>query len=178
MDTEEAHVIGIGREVVGMKKDGHIFPVHLSLTEEQLGGGKRLYTGILRNVDQDLQHKKSILQQEREVLDSLTVPAIIIDEGCKIHAFNQAAAALLGFKLVEVVGRNINMLMTGEDKVKHDSYMQTYLKTGKGPVLGKGRDVLAMHKDGTIVPVHLAVTVKRDGPKYIFTGLLQAPKGN
>jgi hypothetical protein len=40
-------------------------------------------------------------------------------------------------------------------------------------VLGTGRDVVALHKDGTMLPVRLSVTERRDGEKRIFTGVLQ-----
>ena len=171
--TGEGHVIGMGREVIAQRKDGSIIPVHLSLTEQQLGGGKRFFTGIMRNVEADLQSKKTLLQQEREVIDTLSVPGIVIDENCKIHAFNNAASLLLGYKLIEVVGRNINMLMTGEDKSLHDRYVQTYARTGQSHILGTTREVIALKKDGSIIPVKLSVTVKRDGQKFIFTGLMQ-----
>lgn len=173
VDTGEGHVIGVGREVVAQTKDGSIIPIHLSLTEQQLGGGKRFFTGIMRNVEADLQSKKTLLQVEREVIDNLLVPAIIIDETCKIHAFNSAASELFGYKLIEVVGRNVSMLMAGDDKANHDRYVQTYVRTGTAKIIGTSRIVLAQHKEGRLMPVQLSVTVKHEGQKWIFTGVLQ-----
>ena len=123
------------------------------------------------------------------MLDNLLVPAIVIDGNATIHAFNQPAAALLGYSLIEVVGKNVKMLMPVPDKNKHDTYIQNYLKTGKARVLGKGRDVVAQHKDGSMIPVHLSVrpanliffglillsqvTERREDEKVFFTGILQ-----
>lgn len=174
VETGEGTIIGIGRDVVAMKKDGEIMPVHLSVSEQQLGGGKRLFTGIMRDVEESMQRKKSLLQQEREVLDNLVVPAVIIDDRGSVHAFNKAASALLGYSLLDVVGRNVSMLMTGDDRANHDAYIQNYVRTGQSKILNKTRDVIALHKDGTLVPIALSVTVKRDGSKYIFTGVMQA----
>ena len=117
------------------------------------------------------------------------MPAIVIDGNATIHAFNQPAAALLGYSLIEVVGKNVKMLMPVPDKNKHDTYIQNYLKTGKARVLGKGRDVVAQHKDGSMIPVHLSVrpanliffglillsqvTERREDEKVFFTGILQ-----
>jgi hypothetical protein len=80
MATGEGRVVGIGRNVVAQKKNGEIVPVHLSLTEQQIGPDRRYFTGILRDVEEELEMKKTVLQQEREVLDTLAVPAMILDE--------------------------------------------------------------------------------------------------
>ena len=47
--TGEAHIIGNDREVEGRRKDGSVFPLELSVTEMQLGGGRH-FTGILRDI--------------------------------------------------------------------------------------------------------------------------------
>lgn len=173
MRTNEAHIIGIGRDVVAQRKDGSVCAVHLSVTEQSLGGGKRLFTGVMREVEEEMEKAKSVLQQEREVLDNLIVPAIIIDQTGKIHGFNEAATTLLGFSLLDVVSRNVKMLMPPEMASKHDGFIADYLKTGQRKIIGFGRDVVAQHKSGALVPVHLSITEKRDGDKLIFTGILQ-----
>lgn len=42
-------IIGIGREVMGQRKDGSLFPVDLAVSEMKLGGA-RMFTGIARDV--------------------------------------------------------------------------------------------------------------------------------
>jgi len=73
-------------------------------------GDSRLFVGMLKEVKETVA-AKSVLQQEREVLDNLIVSAIVIDSSGIIHCFNRTAENLFGFKLVEVVGKNISNLM-------------------------------------------------------------------
>ena len=47
--TGEARIIGVGREVVGQRKDGTTMPLLLSIGEFTLDGG-RFFTGILRDI--------------------------------------------------------------------------------------------------------------------------------
>ena len=61
MRTGRAKIIGIGREVLGRRKDGQIFPIDLAISEMQLKG-KRQFTGIAR----DITERKRL---EREVLE-------------------------------------------------------------------------------------------------------------
>lgn len=81
----------------------------MEVTEKNMGD-TRLFVGMLKEVKETVA-AKSLLQQEREVLDNLIVAAVVIDAQGTIHCFNHAAEAFFGFKLVEVVGKNINNLM-------------------------------------------------------------------
>ena len=47
--TGERHIIGIGREVTGRRKDGTTFPIHLSVGELSIEGEKK-FTGIIRDL--------------------------------------------------------------------------------------------------------------------------------
>jgi len=47
--SDEARAIGLGREVVGRRKDGSIFPVEMTVSEMWLGS-RRYFTGILRDI--------------------------------------------------------------------------------------------------------------------------------
>eukprot|EP01097_Dermamoeba_algensis_P009747 TRINITY_DN6992_c0_g1_i1.p1 TRINITY_DN6992_c0_g1~~TRINITY_DN6992_c0_g1_i1.p1 ORF type:complete len:587 (+),score=120.13 TRINITY_DN6992_c0_g1_i1:144-1763(+) len=173
LTTGAAKVIGTGRDVVAVARDGSIIPVHLSLSETKNDNSGRIFTGILRKLSEEKTPEKPLLQQEREVLDTLLVPAVIIDDKGIIHGFNAHASELFGYKLMEVLGKNVKLLMTSNDREKHDEYLARYNGSGKSKVVGVGRDVVAQHKDGTPIPVRLSVTTKKDGTKRIFAGVIQ-----
>ena len=58
----EAKIIGIGREVIGRRKDGGTFPMDLAVSEVCLGGG-RMFTGIVR----DITERKRAEEQTRRL---------------------------------------------------------------------------------------------------------------
>lgn len=95
LTTGVAKIIGTGRDVIAQLKDGSIVPVNLSITET-VRDGSRFFTGILRETKDEQVNEKSILQQEREVLDHLVVAAIVIDEKGTIHAFNKPSQVFFG----------------------------------------------------------------------------------
>jgi two-component system sensor kinase FixL len=49
LSTGDPKIIGIGREVTGRRKDGSVFPLHLSVGET-MAGGERKFTGILHDL--------------------------------------------------------------------------------------------------------------------------------
>ena len=49
LDTGEAKIIGVGREVLGQRRDGTLFPLHLGITEVNQDG-QRLFIGVVRDI--------------------------------------------------------------------------------------------------------------------------------
>jgi PAS domain S-box-containing protein len=58
--TGQARIIGIGREVVGQRKDGTVFPMDLSVSEVRLAGGQRLFTGFVRDITERKRAEKQL----------------------------------------------------------------------------------------------------------------------
>jgi len=67
--TGHARIIGIGREVVGQRKDGTVFPMDLSVSEVKLEN-RRLFTGFVRDITERKRLEKEVLEiSERERRD-------------------------------------------------------------------------------------------------------------
>jgi two-component system, LuxR family, sensor kinase FixL len=62
--TGQAKIIGIGREVVGQKKDGSLFPMDLAVSEVRLTN-QRLFAGFVR----DITERKRLEQEILEISD-------------------------------------------------------------------------------------------------------------
>ena len=86
---------------------------------------------------------------------------IVIDEQGIIGQCNPAAELLFGHPRDELLGRNVGLLMAGPNRENHDSYIARYLATGQASVIGFGRDVEALRKDGSMVPIQLRVGEQR-----------------
>lgn len=172
--TGVAAVIGTGRQVRGRRKDGSIFPLHLSVGE-MLIQGERKFTGVLHDLTRRVELEEQLRASEakwRAVIDSAIDGIIVIDTIGRIEAFNPAAAQMFGYAEGEVIGQNVKLLMPSPYRERHDSYLQAYLRTGAAKIIGKGRDVTGRRKDGTTFPLHLSVGETVSGGERRFTGIL------
>lgn len=97
---------------------------------------------------------------------------ITIDNRGLVESINPAALKLFCYTAEEVIGRNISMLMPEPDHSRHDSYISNYQKTGNKKIIGIGREVLGLKKDGTTFPFRLAVSEVFYKNKSIFTGFI------
>ena len=64
--TGQAKIIGIGREVVGRRKDGSVFPLDLSVSEVRLDSG-RIFTGFVRDITARRESEKQLEQMARRL---------------------------------------------------------------------------------------------------------------
>lgn len=108
-----------------------------------------------------------------DVMNNMVDGIIAIDEEGTIHSFNRAAEHLFGFKVEEVLGQNISVLMTGPDGAQRDEYFKNLLQSKKSAALGLRRVVTIRKKDGTTFSAELAVNETVVGEQRMFTGLMR-----
>jgi signal transduction histidine kinase len=72
-----------------------------------------------------------------------------------------------------MLGRNVSMLMPEPDRSRHDHYIENYQRPGQAKIIGIGREVQAVRKDGTVFPIDLAVGESRVGEQHFYTGLVK-----
>ena len=173
--TGEAKVIGIGRELDGLRRDGTTFPIELTLSEVRIGG-RRYFTGFVRDVSLRKQAEEALRESQariQAILDTAVDGIITIDEQGIVEIANPAVERLFGYAPADLIGRNISILMPSPHRERHDQYLAHYLRTGEAKVIGIGRELDGLRRDGTTFPLELALSeVRGDGRRH-FTGIIR-----
>lgn len=154
---------------------GHWVRALGAIVNDADGSPARL-SGIVIDVDNEKRLEDALRTREghfRSILDTVPDAMIVIDEHGIMQFFSSAAERQFGHAEAEAIGMNISMLMPEPDRSRHDGYLARYLKTGERRIIGIGRIVTGMRKDGTTFPMHLTIgEMQSDGRPY-FTGFVR-----
>lgn len=109
----------------------------------------------------------------KAIVDTVIDGIITINEKGVIESFNPAAESIFGYAADEVIGNNISMLMPEPYRSAHNSYIEAYCMTGDKKIIGIGREVEGLRKDGSTFPMDLAVSEMYAGNDRMFTGVVR-----
>lgn len=157
-------------ETERIKKDGTIFPVSLSISsirnaENEIVGAAK----IIR----DITERKKLEALHQALFESIIDGVIIINTRGLIQSVNPAVVDLFGYTPEEVIGQNVSMLMPDPYATAHDGYLDNYLTTGERKIIGIGREVVALQKNGSTFPIDLTVTEVKVGENRLFAGIVR-----
>ncbi len=130
----------------------------------------------VKNRIEEINNKTRELKNSQGKMETIlaTVVSGIITINIKgeVQSFNPAAERIFGYKAEEVVGRNVKLLMPEPYKSQHDTYLSNYLTSGVKKIIGIGREVRGMTKDGVVFPMLLAVNEMRFEQERMFVGVI------
>ncbi len=96
IETGHAKIIGIGRVVSGRHKDGHVFPMELSVGEVRQHG-RRFFTGFVRDVTQRQRAEQRVLELQAELLHVSRLSAMGEMASALAHELNQPLTAMVNY---------------------------------------------------------------------------------
>jgi PAS domain S-box-containing protein len=117
--------------------------------------------------------KLSLEAQLRTIIETAVDGLVIIDKFGTVLLYNRACEKIFGYSADEVIGRNVRMLMPAPDREAHDTYLKNYLDTGHRKIIGIGREVRGLRKDGTTFPMDLSVGEAHESGQSFFVGIIR-----
>ena len=98
---------------------------------------------------------------------------VVIEPSGEIIGFSLSAEEMFGYEASEVLGRQVSILMPEPYRSAHSQYVERYEQTGEAHIIGVGREVRAVRKDGTVFPVWLSVGEAMSESGHRFVGIVR-----
>ena len=117
--------------------------------------------------------RQEAAEQLHAVVENAIDGIITIDARGVITSWNPAAGRIFGYAADEVIGQRIETLMPEPYRSEHAGYLTRYLRTGERRIIGIGREVTGLRKDGSAFPMELGVAEARVGDRRSFTGTVR-----
>ncbi len=184
--SEEARASGLGREVVGQRKDGSIFPLEIAVSEMWLGG-QRYFTGILRDISARKQAEAALLKAgalQNAIFNNANFSSIATDAKGVIQIFNVGAERMLGYAAADVMNKITPAdISDPQEVIARAQALSAELETPIAPgfealVFKASRgiediyELTYVRKDGSRFPAVVSVTALRDAQDVIIGYLL------
>jgi two-component system sensor kinase FixL len=96
MNTGERRIIGIGRVVVGQRKDGSTFPMELAVGEMK-SGDRRFFTGFIRDLTERQQTEARLQELQSELVHISRLTAMGEMASTLAHELNQPLSAIANY---------------------------------------------------------------------------------
>jgi two-component system sensor kinase FixL len=134
------------------------------------------FVGLQTDITRRKRSEQALLASEarlRAVMNSVGDAIITIDADGVIEMVNPAVERLFGYGRGELVGADLRVLMPAPYRDEHAAYMDRYLTTGEARIIGLGgREVRGLRRDGTEIPLELAVGEIVSDKERRFVGVL------
>ncbi len=158
-----------------LHKDGRW--IHLSWVATVRNG---VFFASARDITQSVATRTALASSAarlRTIIETAVDAIITFDKlGC-IESVNHSASRIFGYQASELIGQNMKILMPSPYRKKDDGYHTKYHTIGERRVVGIGREVSAMHKDGTSFPADLSVSEYVIDGKKMYTGIIRDISG-
>jgi PAS domain S-box-containing protein len=148
--------MGTGLELYGRRKDGSEFPIDVSLSHLQTGGGT-LLSAFIRDItarkrsEEMVSHLASMIQASDDAIVGKSVDGTIV-------SWNPGAERLFGYKAEEVIGRPMALLVPPERTAEFARIMKG-LRHGKHI---EHFETTRLHKDGHRIQISVTISPVKD----------------
>jgi len=171
----DTRVIGKTVELAGLHREGHEFPIELSLST-WIRNGKRFFAGIIRDISERTLLTRELTEARRQlqaILESATDAVICADSEGHVILWNPAAERILGHRADDVLGRSLTTIIPERYREAHCKGLTRVSGGGEPRLIGKTVEVAANRADGNEIPVELSLSTWTINGKMYYGGILR-----
>jgi PAS domain S-box-containing protein len=151
-EHSEPRLMGAGRVLHALHTDGHEFPVEIDLNPLAGADGPLVMAWVV-----DISKRVDPESAFRGLFEASPYGLLIVDDSGNIALANPFVAAVLGHTPAALERQPLHTLLPERYRAGHGALMGNYHKTGEARMMGQGRDLTALHADGTELEVEIGL---------------------
>ena len=148
----KTRVMGAGRELYGLRKDGTEVPIEIGLNPLQTAEGRFVLSSIA-----DITDRKRATEQFRLALEAAPTGMLMMNEAGIIVLVNAQIEVLFGYPRDELLGQRLEILVPERFRTHHPDLRKGFFGDPKTRVMGAGRELYGLRKDGSEVPIEIGL---------------------
>jgi PAS domain S-box-containing protein len=149
----ERRSMGAGRVLYARRANGQEFPVEIGLNPLPSPQGTLVLASVV-----DISERLALEWAFRGLFDASPYGLLIVNDAGQIVMSNRVLAEALGYAPAALVDQPLHMLLPERYRAGHGRLMDGYRLTGEARMMGRGRDLTALHRDGTELPVEIGLS--------------------
>jgi PAS domain S-box-containing protein len=149
----ERRAMGADRVLYARRADGHEFPVEIGLNPLSGPQGPLVLASVV-----DISERLALEWAFRGLFDSSPYGLLIVDDGGRIVMANKVIAAALDYSAAALIDQPLEILLPQRYRGGHERLMAGYRDTGEARMMGRGRDLTVLHRDGSELPVEIGLS--------------------
>lgn len=164
----KARPMGAGRDLYGLRRDGSEFPIEIGLNPITTPEGLFVVSAII-----DISERKRLEARFRATVESAPTAMVMIDQAGTLVLANAEANNLFGYDHDELLGKKVEILIPQRFSSDHPRLRSQYFANPQARRMGAGRDLYALHKDGSEFPVEIGLNpVQTDEGSFVLAAIV------
>tara|TARA_R110001606_G_scaffold250202_2_gene398206 strand:- start:8794 stop:10284 length:1491 start_codon:yes stop_codon:yes gene_type:complete len=161
--------MGVGQALYARKKNGEHIPIEIGLNPIQQEGKTFVLATLI-----DLTTRQRASNMLKRSIQDAPHGVLVVDSNGIIHLTNSALCESFGYTSEELIGQSMDILLPQRYRKHHDHLRHSFHQSPTPRMMGVGRDLTALHKDGREFPVEIGLSPFEDeeGNDMVLVSLL------
>lgn len=151
-DALETNLAAPQRNLHGVRKDGGLVAIEITLSPLEVDGHSRTLASIF-----DASARRLAAKRLSAAFEAAPNGMLMVDSARRILLANRQIETMFGFARDEILGQTIEVLIPAERRTTHVNAANGYMEQPTARPMGAGRDLNGRRKNGETFPVEVGL---------------------